>query len=169
MGQLFSSADTFKYPSSDAPCNVEERCIFCKISSARLPPGPRSLETCQVLLHETPDLVVFNDISPGAEFHALVVPKKHLKNCFDPAMSSLLLSGMEEAAQEVLRQEGFADRNPRTFFIRPPWNSVDHVHMHIMAGSMIGSRFSLRRLGFENERFHVTPRKVRDTFLVSKL
>ncbi|RHZ88604.1 hypothetical protein Glove_22g215 [Diversispora epigaea] len=51
---------------------MASNCIFCKIASGNNP--------STTLLYSDESVVAFDDISPAAEHHFLVIPKKHIKN-----------------------------------------------------------------------------------------
>lgn len=149
-----SKPDTFRYFSE--PANVESKCIFCKIGDGRIKPGRR--ENPGELLFENDNLVVFDDIEPGAKRHMLVVPKKHIKNCW--ALDSTVLREMDQVADKMLETLNLENDVTRKFFIRPPWNSVYHVHLHVMIGELTDSDWHPRKLGFRSPWFHITPDQV---------
>lgn len=65
--------------------------------------------------------------------------------------SSLMASASNENAAVQVRK----------FFIRPPWNSVYHVHLHVMMGPLTDSMWELRKIGFQSSWFHITPEELR--------
>ena len=148
--------DVFRYFSE--PADVESKCIFCKIGDGRIKPGKRSEP--EELLYQDEEFVAFNDIAPGAKYHFLVIPKKHLKNCW--ALNRDQLDRMEEISNLLISKHQTGDEEVRTFFIRPPWNSVYHVHMHVMMGDLTDWKFNPRRLGYESPWFHITPSQLRN-------
>ena len=86
---------------------------------------------------ETKDLVVFEDIAPRAPLHALAIPKRYIRSVFDLEQHHLpLLLEMKEQATKLI-----AETHPKAFrngdyvlcFHVPPFNSVDHIHLHILA------------------------------------
>jgi len=147
--------DTFRYLSE--PKNIQNRCIFCKIAHGEIKPGGKN--NPQELLFENERIVAFHDISPGAKFHILIIPKRHLKNCWD--LTPDLLNEMEDIANDLLQKKNIENESTTMFFIRPPWNSVFHVHLHAMILPLTDSFWSLRRLGYTNPWFHVTPFELR--------
>ena len=170
-------ADVFRYWTE--PADVEKRCIFCKIARGEIPPGPRDGDHAgkSGLLFESPNVVAFSDIHPAAEVHLLVIPRAHIKNCLALTFTPELLQEMEAAGIAALRKhfpehaqkKGTANDSagdsgkPRMLFIRPPWNSVYHVHLHVFAGKWDprGNNSFVRNLGFNNSWFHLTPQMVR--------
>ena len=50
------------------------------------------------------------------------------------------------------------------FYIVPPWNSVYHLHLHVMVLPFLGSAWSfppnVRRWGFASNRYNATPWQV---------
>lgn len=148
--------DTFRYFFSE-PAHVESKCIFCKIADGRIKPGnPR--DPAQ-LIFENDNLVAFDDINPGSKRHLLVIPKKHLKNCWD--LKPKLLNEMDDLANKMLELYNPEGAQSRKFFIRPPWNSVYHVHLHIMIGELTDPIWHLRKIGFQSPLFHITPDQLR--------
>ena len=153
--QNMSTPDTFRYLSE--PSNVESKCIFCKIADGRIKPGNR--DDPSELILENDEVVVFHDIHPGARLHFLVIPKRHLKNCW--SLNQGLLNEMDTVANKILQLHNPHDEPSRKFFIRPPWNSVYHVHLHVMIGELMDSFCDLRKIGFQSPWFHITPNQLR--------
>ena len=150
---------TFRYFFS-APQDVATKCIFCKIANGSIQPGSRQ-EPAE-LIFENDRLVAFDDINPGASHcHVLVVTKEHYKNCWDPRLTSTLLNEMDQVADQLLeqfrRREVDHTVNIRKFFIRPPFNSVYHIHLHVMMGTLTDPDWHPRKLGFQSSLFHITP------------
>jgi diadenosine tetraphosphate (Ap4A) HIT family hydrolase len=86
---------------------------------------------------ETSELLAFRDRSPKAEFHALVIPKRYVPNLYSLTNDDLdLVHDMRCMALDLLE-----DRMPRArdaddyvlCFHVPPFNSVDHLHLHVLA------------------------------------
>jgi histidine triad (HIT) family protein len=151
--------DTFRYFCSEPP-EVENKCIFCKISNGSIKPGNRKDPT--ELIFENDRLVAFDDINPGAARHLLVVTKEHYKNCWDPKLTSTLLDEMDQVARQLLeRFNKDNERISRTFFIRPPFNSVYHIHLHVMIGELTDPWWDPRKLGFQSPWFHITPTQLK--------
>ena len=87
---------------------------------------------------ETPELLAFGDRSPKAEFHALVIPKRYVPNVKALAGDddADLVRDMRQMALGLL--EDFQPRARATddyvlCFHVPPFNSVDHLHLHVLA------------------------------------
>ncbi len=150
-----SAPDTFRYWLE--PSHVESKCIFCKIADGRIKPGGR--HDPSELVYENDKVVVFNDMNPGARQHFLVIPKRHLKNCW--SLNQGLLDEMDKVADEILEFRNPHGESSRKFFIRPPWNSVYHVHLHVMIGDLTDSFCDLRKIGFQSAWFHITPNQLR--------
>eukprot|EP01041_Mallomonas_annulata_P010226 gene10226-21322_t len=95
-------------------------CVFCSIASH---------STSAVVVYEDERYVCFKDIAPVTDMHLLVVPRTHIRNLVD-------LSGKEDAQlirdmEEVGRKCFGAERNvdAQYCFHRPPFNSIDHLHV----------------------------------------
>jgi diadenosine tetraphosphate (Ap4A) HIT family hydrolase len=88
-------------------------------------------------LDETPNVLAFEDIHPRADLHALVIPKRYIPTVFDLTPDDLdLLEEMRDTALRVLRSnqpEAYRSGDFRLVFHVPPYNSVNHLHLHVLA------------------------------------
>ncbi|XP_036622255.1 histidine triad nucleotide-binding protein 3 [Trichosurus vulpecula] len=106
----------------------DPKCVFCRIA-LREEPGT------QLLPCEPEDLVCFQDIRPGAPHHYLVVPKKHIGNCKTLKKEDTpLVEKMITVGKTVLQQKNVTDLSDvRMGFHWPPFCSVAHLHLHVLA------------------------------------
>jgi diadenosine tetraphosphate (Ap4A) HIT family hydrolase len=89
---------------------------------------------------ESAHLLAFRDIRPRAPLHALVIPKRYIptiQNLDDDAMSKDLLLQMQDMAHNLLQKHLTSDQYEQKDYILcfhiPPFNSVDHLHLHVLA------------------------------------
>ena len=86
---------------------------------------------------ETSELLAFRDRSPKAEFHALVIPKRYVPNLYSLTNDDLdLVRDMRRLALDLLKERVPRARDANDYvlcFHVPPFNSVDHLHMHVLA------------------------------------
>ncbi|CAM9113648.1 unnamed protein product [Chrysoparadoxa australica] len=108
-------------------------CLFCSIARG---------EEKEKLIYEDDTVVAFHPLDISAQQHILVVPKQHIRNVdsVEPQDGDLL-SHMYQVGDQILRRNApgpVLNRGlsyPRVFshlFHVPPYNSVDHLHMHCM-------------------------------------
>lgn len=104
-------------------------CRFCQILHERR----------EVFLYEDESIVVFRPLAPVVDSHILVVPRCHIRNVNKLTQDhSALLARMKEVAKTVLNEQrpsknfsrGALERGHKFAFHTPPFNSIDHVHMH---------------------------------------
>lgn len=102
--------------------------VFGKILRGELP---------AIVFDESPNILAFQDRTPKAPVHSLVIPKQ-----FIPTVASLtkkdlpILQEMHETALSLLQRyqpEAFANDDYILCFHLPPFNSVDHLHLHVLA------------------------------------
>mmetsp|Transcript_15088 Transcript_15088/g.46730 ORF Transcript_15088/g.46730 Transcript_15088/m.46730 type:complete len:160 (-) Transcript_15088:24-503(-) len=89
-------------------------CIFCDIVSGKDDEAWREMGTDGVVAW-------FRSKASDAAEHWLVVPCKHVQNIKDPKLDSSLLAHMVAVGKE---------RGDLLCFHNPPFNSVDHLHLH---------------------------------------
>ena len=106
-------------------------CLFCKIINRELPSD---------IVYEDEELLAFNDISPQAPTHMLIIPKIHVAT----------VNGLTEAdtgllGKLVLRARTLADENgiaESGFRLVLNCNgeggqTVYHLHMHLLGGRQL--------------------------------
>ena len=107
---------------------MNENCLFCKIVAG---------EISSAKVYEDEICVAFNDISPQAPTHVLIIPRKHIDS-LDKAEKSdgETLGHLLLTAADIARQEGFAEDGYRTV-VNTNSNggqTVFHLHVHLLGG-----------------------------------
>lgn len=105
-----------------------DNCIFCRIVSGEIP---------ATKVYEDDVCVAFNDLSPQAPTHILIVPRRHVDSLDQAAaddrepLGHLLLS-----AAKIAREKGFADSGYRVVINTNAdgGQTVFHLHVHLLAG-----------------------------------
>lgn len=113
-------------------------CIFCQIAAGH---SPAQVE------YRDDDVVVFWDIQPVAPTHLLIIPKKHIPTVREASDEDRAILGkMLLAAAEVARRKGFSEAGYRVVMNTGPHAKqiVDHIHLHILAGTELGAMTSAK-------------------------
>ncbi|CAL8393956.1 histidine triad nucleotide-binding protein 3 isoform X2 [Gadus morhua] len=115
-------------------------CLFCCITT-------KEKETEIILTDD--ELVCFRDSKPGARHHFLVVPRSHLGNCSTLQREHIpLVEQMKEMGRKVLENNKISDlQDVRMGFHLPPFSSVPHLHLHVLAPASEMNSRSLSRYG----------------------
>lgn len=103
-------------------------CIFCKIAAGEIP---------ATRVHEDDVCVAFNDLSPQAPTHILIIPRSHVDSLDKAApgdketLGHLLLT-----AADIARDRGFAENGYRVVVNTNSdgGQTVFHLHVHLLAG-----------------------------------
>lgn len=105
---------------------MSQDCIFCKIVSGEIP---------STRVYEDDTVVAFNDLTPQAPVHVLVVPKVHVDS-LDKASDPESLGRLLTAAAEIARRDGFADSGYRVVINTNAdgGQTIFHLHVHLLAG-----------------------------------
>ncbi|XP_070704914.1 adenosine 5'-monophosphoramidase HINT3-like [Pempheris klunzingeri] len=113
--------------SSDSSSKMVENCIFCLIAN--------DLDKETEVIKKNNELVCFRDIYPAAPHHYLVVPMEHIHSCLSLHRGHIgLVKRMAEMGKAVLRDQGITDNKDISLgFHQPPYTSVDHLHLHVLA------------------------------------
>jgi histidine triad (HIT) family protein len=87
------------------------------------------------LVYEDELVIAFHDIAPQAPVHALVVPRRHVKNLSDQPDPEVL-AALFTAVPEVARLLGVDESGYRVIVNNgaDARQSVDHLHVHVLGG-----------------------------------
>jgi diadenosine tetraphosphate (Ap4A) HIT family hydrolase len=118
-----SSTKTEKGVTYDGRGRVSS-CIFCRIIEKKEPAS---------IVYEDSMFVVFKTIAPASNRHLLVCPREHIQNALSlsgPSGASLVRA-LVETGRVALGDDDA--RDAQFSFHIPPWNSIDHLHLHAIA------------------------------------
>lgn len=103
-----------------------EECIFCKIAAGEIPAK---------LVWENDLVVAFDDASPQAPVHTLVIPREHVTN-LNSADDARLIGALFMAVPEVARVKGVDASGYRVIVNNGPDanQTVQHLHVHVLGG-----------------------------------
>ena len=103
-----------------------DECVFCKIGRGEL--TARSV-------YQNDSVVAFDDISPQAPVHTLVIPRAHYVSLSDDVPQAVL-GAVFSAVAEVARIKG-VDRTGYRVIVNNGSDAnqtVKHLHVHVLGG-----------------------------------
>ncbi|KAJ6932922.1 bifunctional adenosine 5'-phosphosulfate phosphorylase/adenylylsulfatase HINT4 isoform X1 [Populus alba x Populus x berolinensis] len=86
--------------------------------------------------HHDDKVVAFQDINPSAFRHFLVIPVEHIPTVYDLQKRDedySLVNHMLNVGKTLLLRDASQSKEYRFGFHPPPFNSVDHLHLHCLA------------------------------------
>ena len=106
-------------------------CIFCKIANGEIPTN---------MVYEDELICAFNDLSPQAPVHTLIIPKKHIES-LDAATEedAKILSHMLLKVKDIAAKLGI--ENGYRCVINTGEDggqSVKHLHIHLLGKKVMG-------------------------------
>ena len=104
-------------------------CVFCKIVSGEIP---------SKRVYEDDQVIVINDLNPGAPVHVLVIPKEHTENIL--TASPEILVHVKKVLPEIVKKLGIAEKGFRIVVNTgvKGGQTVPHLHFHILGGKELG-------------------------------
>ncbi|XP_038057569.1 histidine triad nucleotide-binding protein 3-like [Patiria miniata] len=103
---------------------IKEDCIFCKISRG---------EATSNVLFKNSEVTVFYDIRPAAKEHLLIIPNCHHGNPKTLTKADIpMVEYLHAVGKGVLEQKGGSLDDARVGFHWPPFNTVEHLHLHMV-------------------------------------
>ncbi len=106
----------------------ESNCIFCKIVAGEIPSKK---------VFEDEKCIAFDDLSPQAPTHILVIPREHIESLDKAADNHReTLGHLLFTAANIARERGFADDGYRVVINTNSdgGQTVFHLHVHLLGG-----------------------------------
>lgn len=102
-------------------------CLFCKIVEKQIPTK---------IIAETESVIAFNDISPQAPVHILVIPKEHIPTTLDLNEKNYhILSEMGKLAKKIAEDLKLMDGYRWVINTNQKGGqAVYHIHLHLLGG-----------------------------------
>ncbi len=102
-------------------------CIFCKIIKGDIPSKK---------VYEDDAVLAFDDISPMAPVHVVIIPKQHIATLMDVDAKADIMGRLIAAVQQVAKRKQVDDGG---FRLAINCNAdggqvVFHLHMHLLGG-----------------------------------
>ena len=103
-------------------------CIFCKIANGEIPAKK---------IYEDDMVLAFNDISPEAPVHILVIPKEHIQSVNDiNEENSEVIAHIFMVINKLVRELNIAHTGYRIINNcgEEGGQTVNHIHFHVLGG-----------------------------------
>jgi histidine triad (HIT) family protein len=105
---------------------LDSNCIFCKIVSGDIPAQ---------IVYRNENVVAFEDITPQAPTHVLIIPTIHVENIGDLAeLSPTITAGLFSAAKQIAAERGLLGFRNVLNTGEEAGQSVFHAHLHLIGG-----------------------------------
>jgi histidine triad (HIT) family protein len=107
-------------------------CLFCRIVNREIPAS---------IVYEDERVIAFNDITPQASTHVLVVPKRHISTLNDLQEGDDAIVGeLVRRAAALAKERGIDAPGYRAVFNtnRDAGQTVFHIHLHLIGGRSLG-------------------------------
>ena len=106
---------------------IVEDCIFCKIVKGEIPSDK---------VYEDDLVLAFNDLTPQAPTHILVIPKIHIASANDIRdENSNIIGHIFSVISKIAKEKGFASDGYRVVNNcgNDGGQTVGHIHFHLLA------------------------------------
>ncbi len=110
-------------------------CIFCKIINKEIPSS---------VVYENDKILAFNDISPQAPVHIVVIPKIHVSSANEiNEANDHYIAEIFKAIPEIVKKAGIVETGYRIINNcgKDGCQSVEHIHFHILGGRQMSAKF----------------------------
>jgi histidine triad (HIT) family protein len=134
--------------------------VFGKILRGELP---------RHIVHETDDILVFDDISPASQNHWLLIPKKHISrpSALTPD-DAPLLDNMVQTAKDLVAKYNTENAEVVMGFHRFPFLSVYHLHMHVIFPMPAKSWYYKMKFPKRHGPFFKSPEAIRKNYCTKR-
>ena len=104
----------------------DQNCLFCKIVFGQIP---------ATIIEKNDRVTAFNDITPQAPIHVLIIPNQHFTTMAQVAENDLKLVGeIIEMADKLAKQLGVQSYRTNINTGADAGQSVFHAHLHLLGG-----------------------------------
>lgn len=101
-----------------------EHCIFCKIIHD-------NADSEKIFQDE--DVTCIKDINPASTHHYLILPNRHIRNAKElKPEDAPLYDKLVSTVNTIIEKQGLDPADTRTGFHWPPFNTVHHLHLHVI-------------------------------------
>jgi histidine triad (HIT) family protein len=109
-------------------------CIFCKIINKEIPAN---------IVYEDQNVIAFNDISPQAKHHILIIPKEHYSN-IEELKDNKIFEQILTSAKQVAKQLKISGSGYRLCINTgaDAGQTVHHFHMHLLGGERLSDKMA---------------------------
>jgi len=107
-------------------------CIFCRIVAG---------DFGTTFHYESDSVVAFDDLSPQATTHVLVIPRRHVASAAELGVEDgALLAELVVAANRIATERGIDSSGYRLLTNVGPdaGQTVMHLHLHLLGGNTLG-------------------------------
>ena len=106
---------------------LDPDCLFCRISRGDVPAQ---------IVYEDSVVIAFDDISPQAPVHTLIIPREHYRDIADDVPAPVI-SALMSAVGAVACLKGVSQTGYRVIVNNGPdaQQSVPHLHVHVIGGA----------------------------------
>lgn len=106
-------------------------CIFCSIAAGKIP---------ATIIYQDELVVAFNDLSPQAPHHKLIIPRKHIATLNDLTPDDTTITGhLLQTAAKLAKELNIAEDGYRVVMNcnQDGGQTVFHIHMHLLGGRVM--------------------------------
>lgn len=103
---------------------IVQDCLFCRILGGKEPAQ---------IVKDSEQFVAFKTIAPASPYHLLISPRKHIQNIHALCKADVALIHELKAFGLSALTADQQSSGVQMSFHRPPYNSIDHLHLHVIA------------------------------------
>lgn len=104
------------------------KCVFCKIIKKEIP---------SEVIYEDKNLIVIKDIYPKADFHFLLIPKKHIRSIKEiKEKDKKLIFQLIYTAKKIAERKNFSGYKLVFNVGKKGGQMINHLHLHLLSGKI---------------------------------
>ncbi len=110
---------------------MSDECLFCKVVAREIPGD---------IVYEDDEVLAFNDISPQAPTHILIIPKQHVATVNEVSEEGTGVFGTLIAAAKRLAASRGIDESGYRLIMNcnaEGGQTVYHLHLHLLGGRQL--------------------------------